>query len=605
MQLMTSKLSQAVFRAGGLSAFVRKALKLIASQGWPGFIEGLDRAKNFGRLQICNPRIYREWLSLFESQKTMVIATSHNSTCAINVIVYAPRDESTHINPIVESLENQTHTNWRAIIICEDSLQAPTLKSFIGNRNTDRWSVLVRPTKEDLKYLLEGCTWITINFGSKIYAKHTLSEIANHSQQSEARIIYCDEDVIDEQGRRSHPHFKPDWNPDLLRSYNYLAEAVFYHRDIAFRLGDFEAKVSEKAIYSLALQATNSCKDTEIVHIPKPLVHSLRPTNHSRGTRTEAAHALMSYYKQTGIAAHVEVTPTTIRTRYSVPHPEPLVSIIIPTKDKKSLLQQCIDSIISTTTYRNFELIIVDNDSSEELTLRYLDFLKTQTRTFIIRDSRSFNYSALMNNAANQANGEILCMLNNDTEVISPDWLTEMVGHILRPEVGVVGAKLLYPDNTVQHAGVVLGIGGCAGHAHRGFKKHDPGYFSRAEVVSNYSAVTGACLVTTKKIYQSLGGFDEENLAISYNDIDFCLEAKEAGLLTVWTPYAILYHHESASRTTDEKPSERDRALQEETFFLEKWGNKLQYDTAYNINLTLKHENFSLAYPPRPYTFKT
>lgn len=595
------KLRRAIRRAGGLRALIAKALKLIALQGWAGLISGVRRSKNFGQLQVCSSEVYSEWHSLHEPLLHCRSAKDQTGGALIKIILY-PANQTVHsLKPTINSIEKQTHSNWKVIAICEDPSQALALSRIFTPHNKSRLETLIKPADLDPLQMLEDCAWITFNSGSTIYDTNVLRYVASCDNTTTPRLIYCDEDILDSQGRPSQPYFKPDWNPDLLRSYNYLGEAVFLHRTLALKIDGLENLIKEFAIYELLLQASSHCKTSEIKHIPKPLSHS---THRNRCGNTPSAatiDALHNHYQQLQISAEIEATPSGLRTRYPTPKPEPLTSILIPTKNKGNLLKQCIESIFSKTLYQNYELIIIDNGSDDEPTLHYLNTLASKPRVKIVKDNRKFNYSSLMNNGANHANGEILCMLNNDTEVISADWLNEMVGHVLRPEVGVVGAKLLYPDDTVQHGGVILGVGGCAGHAHRGFDRDDPGYFGRAQVASNFSAVTGACLVTTTEVFHSLGGFDEENLGISYNDIDYCLRVIEKGLQVVWTPFALLYHHESASRKSDEKRSEQTRAHQEKSYFLARWQHKIFYDPAYNINLTLEHENFSLAYPPRPY----
>lgn len=595
------KLRHAINRAGGLRALIAKALKLVALQGWSGLISGLHRSKNFGKLQTCSSEVYADWHSRHEPYRHCRETTSQTDGAAIKIILYAANQTTYSLTPVITSIEKQTHSNWRAIAICEDASQALALTKILEPNFKSRWKVLTQPVDRDLSRLLDDCIWITFNSGNTIYDVNAFSHIASCETGSTPCFIYCDEDMVDSQGRPSQPHFKPDWNPDLLRSYNYLGEAVFLHRELALKIDDLQALIKECAVYELLLKASYHCKTSEIKHIPIPLAHSTHRNPWGNGSSTDAIDALRAYYQQMQILAEIEAMPSGMRTRYLIPKPEPLTSILIPTKNKVHLLKQCIESIFTKTLYDNFELIIIDNGSDDEGTLRYLNTLTNNAKVKIVKDNRKFNYSSLMNNGAKHANGDVLCMLNNDTEVISADWLNEMVGHVLRPEIGVVGAKLLYPDDTVQHGGVILGIGGCAGHAHRGFNKDDPGYFGRAQVASNYSAVTGACLVTKTEVFNSLGGFDEDNLGISYNDIDYCLRAIEKGLQVVWTPFALLYHHESASRKSDEKRSERTRAHQEQSYFLSRWQEKIFYDPAYNINLTLEHENFSLAYPPRPY----
>jgi GT2 family glycosyltransferase len=309
--------------------------------------------------------------------------------------------------------------------------------------------------------------------------------------------------------------------------------------------------------------------------------------------------ALNAHFERQGINAKAELLVTGYRVRYVLPTQLPLVSLIIPTRNQLKLLRQCVQSIQTKTTYTNYEIIIVDNGSDDRATLRYLDALAATPGIRIMRDARPFNFSALNNAAVQMARGEVVGLINNDIEVISPDWLSEMVSHALRPEVGAVGAKLFYADDTVQHAGMVLGIHGIAEHAHRFLPRGDGGYCGRAGLIQSFSAVTGACLVVRKSLYTLVGGLNEIELQVACNDVDFCLRLREAGYRTIWTPYAELYHHESASRGFDDTPEKQARSAKEVAYMQQRWGDALLNDPAYNPNLSLDIDDFSLAWPPR------
>jgi GT2 family glycosyltransferase len=286
------------------------------------------------------------------------------------------------------------------------------------------------------------------------------------------------------------------------------------------------------------------------------------------------------------------------RVRYPLPNSAPFVSLIVPTRNGLRLIRQCVDSILNKSTYSNYEIIIVDNGSDEPEALQYFESMKMDSRVRVIRDERPFNYSELINTACAAVRGSIIGLINNDIEVISPNWLSEMVSHALRPEVGAVGAKLWYLNGTVQHTGVILGIRGVAGHAHRYLKRYRNGYFGRANLIQSYCAVTAACLVVRKEVFKKVGGFNEA-LQVAFNDIDFCLRVREAGYRNVYTPYAQLYHHESATRGVEDSPEKYLLFMQESTYMKQLWGHVLANDPAYSRNLTLEHEDFSLAWPPR------
>ena len=284
-----------------------------------------------------------------------------------------------------------------------------------------------------------------------------------------------------------------------------------------------------------------------------------------------------------------------------MPAAPPLASLIIPTKNNVALLRQCINSILGKTSYPNYEILVVDNGSDQPETLDYLKTLTANPQIRVIRDNYAFNYSALNNYAVTFAKGEILALVNDDievSEVASADWLTEMVSHALRPGVGAVGARLWYPNQTLQHAGMVL-VGGVARHVHKHLPKGEAGFNSRAVLTQNFSAVTGACLVVKKTLFEQVGGLNDQELAVGFNDVDFCLKLVEAGYRNVWTPYAELVHHESATRGQDHSPEKQRRAEKELRYMRKRWGDKLHVDPAYNPNLSDGRDDMSFVWPPR------
>jgi GT2 family glycosyltransferase len=288
-----------------------------------------------------------------------------------------------------------------------------------------------------------------------------------------------------------------------------------------------------------------------------------------------------------------------LRVTYALPLERPLVSIIIPTRDRASLLQKCVESIFAKTDYENFEIVVIDNESSEADALRYLEELRKNQAIRVERINGPFNYSLLNNRGVDLARGSVIGLLNNDVEVINASWLSEMVSHALRPEVAIVGARLWYRDGTMQHGGVILGAGGIAGHAHAGIR-YEHGYFARAHLTQNFSSVTAACAVMRRELYQKVGGLDADHLAVAFNDVDLCLRLRTAGYWIVWTPHAELYHEESASRGFEDSTPKQVRFLAEIDYMNGKWGDLLRRDPFYNPNLSLDGERlFTLAFPPR------
>jgi len=289
----------------------------------------------------------------------------------------------------------------------------------------------------------------------------------------------------------------------------------------------------------------------------------------------------------------------TVVVTYPLPDPLPLVSLIIPTRDGFRILKRCVESIVRKTDYPRYELIIVDNQSSERKTCSYLERLQRKGVARVIRYDAPFNYSAINNYAVREANGEVIGLLNNDVEVISRGWLTAMVRHACRPEIGAVGAKLYYPDGRIQHGGVIFADRGRAFHAHRCVDGTSSGYHGRLVATQAFTAVTAACLVVRRELYEEVGGLDEEHLTVAYNDVDFCLKLRAAGYRNLWTPEAELYHHESVSRGEDDTPEKRERAHRETEFIFKTWGDQMAVDFAYNPNLSIRATDFSPAFPPR------
>ncbi|CAO3459461.1 Glycosyl transferase, group 2 family [Azospirillum largimobile] len=432
------------------------------------------------------------------------------------------------------------------------------------------------------------------------------AELALHPDTD---ILYSDEDKIDADGERYDPHFKSDFNLDLLHGQNMVNHLGVFRRSLIERAGRFRLGFEGSQDYDLTLRAVEQTEAARIRHIPAILYHwRVFPESAAFSTvelprATAAAHkALTEHFQRRGVAATVETSPSTARftrIRYALPARLPRVSLIVPTRDKVDLLKGCVDGLLHRTDYPDLEILIVDNNSEEAATFAYFDTLKDEPRVRVLTYKAPFNYSSINNFAAAEATGEVLGLINNDIEVMEPGWLAEMVSHALRPEVGAVGAKLYYADGTIQHAGVVTGICGVAGHVHKGLTRDAYGYFSRAQLTQDLSCVTAACLILRKEIFDEVGGLNSEKLAVAFNDVDFCLRIREKGHLVVWTPFAELYHLESASRGPDTAPDKVKRFMGEVAYMQERWGDSLLADPYYNPNLTLDAENFGLAFPPR------
>ncbi len=427
-----------------------------------------------------------------------------------------------------------------------------------------------------------------------------LTWFARAFAQTPARILYADSDRIDESGAHREPEFRPDFNPDLLLSTPYIG-SVCLDRDL---LESLAAEMTDEPEgvwqYDLLLRAAERIEPHVWLHIARVLTHRVRPDTDALGDEQALARALSvlrAHIERSRIQGEAAIDealylanpqiprlPRTFaaRIRWPVPEPAPKVSIVVPTRDGQELVRTCIESILERTKYPDYEILLVDHESTDPAALQYFDSLDRQLQVRVLHYTGAFNWSAINNLAASRASGEVLCFLNNDTEVLVPDWLEELVGHACRPGIGAVGAKLLYRDGTLQHGGIILGVHGIAEHPFTGLPADKSGYMMRAGLVQNLSAVTGACLVCRRAVFDSVGGFDVVNLGVAFNDVDFCLRLGEAGYRNVWTPYARLYHEGSKTRGRDGSADKRSRLDKEMDYMRKRWPRQLRRDPYYN-----------------------
>ena len=400
-----------------------------------------------------------------------------------------------------------------------------------------------------------------------------------------ATVLYGDQDRLDDRGRRRDPWFKPGWNLEMFLAQDYLSDCAAIRSDVA-KMAAVDAASDLDALLLEAISRADGC----VVHVPHILVHSASPARRPPTDRTEfvARHLAPSG------ATCTRGPFGTVEVHWPLPAKPPLATIIVPTRDKVKLLRACLDSVLSLTRYPAFEIIVVDNGSADPETLEYFAELAANPAVRVLSNDEPYNFSALNNFAARHANGQYLCLLNNDTEVIAADWLGAMMRYAVRPDVGAVGAKLLYADGAIQHAGVVVGMGEAAGHAHRFTPNDQPGYFCQPHVAQFVSAVTAACLVVDKAKFESVGGLDDENLAIAYNDVDLCLKLQARGWRNVYVPRAVLFHHESKSRGSDFSAEHVDRYRRELTVLQERWSTRDYADPLHNPNLDRHSETFVL-----------
>lgn len=439
---------------------------------------------------------------------------------------------------------------------------------------------------------------------------HALYMVAEElNAHPDADVIYSDEDKIDEVGQRSAPYFKCDYNPDLFLSHNMISHLGVYRTSLVREVGGFRPEFDGSQDYDLALRVIERTTPERIRHIPHVLYHwrAIPGSVALSGDQKDYAHdkaraAIQSHLDRTG-KTNAKAEPTfngnLHRVNYPLPDPAPRVSIIIPTRNAKDLLQVAIESCLEKTRYPDFEILVVDNQSDEADSINYLEQIANNPKVRVLNYKKPFNFADMNNMAAAKATGSVLCFLNNDTEVIREDWLVHMVSHALRPEIGAVGAKLYFPDDTVQHAGIVLTPEFIAWHAFSRFPRSHSGFFGRAILQQNYSAVTAACMVVRRELFKKVGGFDAKTFAVSYNDVDLCLRLNAEGFRTFWTPFAELYHYQSASLGKPKSDARVEQFESEAKAFRDRWASIIAEDPCYSPNLTERLEDFSLAFPPR------
>lgn len=522
----------------------------------------------------------------------------------LSIVIPVYNTPKQYLEEVVASVINQSYENWELILVDGHSTKQETiqaLSSFHDERimvvRLEENKMISNNTNEGLKKI-KGA-YVGFVDHDDVLTLDALYCMVEKLNESDYDMIYSDEDKINQDGTRLfQPHFKPDFNIDMLRSYNYITHFTILKVTMLSKVGLFDSACDGAQDYDMFLRFANAT--SHIGHVPRVLYHwrvHAQSTAQDVKAKTyvlEAGkRALSKHLKNAALSGIVSdgLFPTSYRIQYDL-YSHPLVSIIIPNKDHVNDLKKCIVSICERTFYSNYEILIVENNSTEPSIFEYYTQLKKQEHIRIITWKSEFNYSAINNFAVQHAKGDVLVLLNNDIEIISGRWLEEMLMYAQRGDIGAVGAKLYYPNNTVQHAGVIVGIGGVAGHSHKYYDRDDDGYFGRLKVVQNMSAVTAACLMIEKRKFAEVGGLDE-GYQVAFNDVDFCMKLNEKGYRNVFTPYAEMIHHESLSRGGEDSPEKIVRFQSEIQRFEKRWG--LWYeDPCYNRNLSITKEDFSL-----------
>lgn len=562
--------------------------------------------------------VYHQWISKFETPLFVDQKLLQEKQCKfdlqplITVILPVYNTEEKYLRQAIESVQAQVYENWELCIV-DDASPAPHIKPLIEGYSAldSRIKTVFSQSNEHIA----GASNRALNIASGEYvafldhddtlAMHALYAVVERINESpSSQIIYSDEDKIDENNVRSSPHFKSGWNRDLFYSYNYICHFTVIRRELISEVGGFRSGIDGSQDYDLLLRILEKAKFKNISHIPHVLYHwraiegsTAAGADQKNYTTSAGIKALQDHFISLGqgnVMVGMSVKENLYRIKYPIPDSPPLVSLLIPTRNGLKYLKPCVDGIIEKTQYKNYEIIILDNQSDDSETLQYLHDIAQLKNVRVELYDNEFNYSAINNFGVQCAKGEIIGLINNDIEVIEGDWLNEMVSQVCRDEIGCVGAKLLYEDKTLQHAGVILGMGGVAGHSFIGLGESDPGYYYRAQLVQNYSAVTAACLLLKKSTFNEVGGLDEENFKVAFNDVDLCLKVREAGYRNLWTPHATLFHYESKSRGYEDTPEKQKRFASEVAAMKLKWSTSLSSDPYYSQNLCVNGATFAL-----------
>ncbi|CCY71443.1 glycosyl transferase group 2 family [Clostridium sp. CAG:921] len=524
----------------------------------------------------------------------------------ISIVVPMYNTKFSYFVELIDSINNQTYQNFEVCLADSSKIPDVQIQKYIQELNSNK--IVYKNISQNLG--ISENTNVAISFSTGDYVAfcdhddvisiNALYEVVKAINSSDADFIYTDEDIL-ENGIRKNPHFKPDFSPDLLTSYNYICHLCVVKRKLLDEVGLLNKEFDGAQDYDFVLRATEKAKN--IVHIPKVLYHwraHETSTSYSSSAKEyvymAGKRAIEEHFKRINIKAKVEILdePGRYRVKYDVIG-NPKISIIIPNKDSKSDLKKCIDSILKSS-YQNYEIVIVENNSKTKEIFDYYDKIQKDNDNIKVVSIKidKFNYSLINNFGVKNSKGEYIVLLNNDTKVLSNNWMEEMLGICQRDDVGIVGAKLLYPDFKVQHAGVVVGIGGVAGHVNVNIAENEEGYFSRANVINNFSAVTAACLMIKRSIFEKIDGLDEK-LQVAFNDIDLCMKVRKLKYLIVFTPYAKLMHYESKTRGSEDTPEKIKRFESEMDVFKSKWKDELDRgDPYYNINLRLDKVNFEI-----------
>lgn len=591
--------------------------QLVKSLVFNTFRKGAERERSLNRMIIrtlINQKfdidLYMKWIITneplsYDLDQQRLSSKKFTFQPFISIVTPVFRPPEKVLKTVLESVRLQTYPNWEHCLVNaapDDQATTQVLKSYA--QKDKRFHV--KTLDENLGIAANTNAAIRMSSGEWIafldhddqlapFALYEMVKVIN--QEPETDVIYSDEDKLNaENQQRFSPFFKPDLNPDYLRSLNYMTHFLAVRKEMGDSVGWVDPAFDGSQDFDLALKLVE--KTDKIQHIPKILYHwrtvagSAAGSASNKGFAVDAGErALQAHLDRCGVGDYVVPGKFPYQIHYAIKG-EPKISIIIPNKDNPLILKRLIDSIFIRSTYRDFEILIIENGSRDPNLFQYYETLKQHPEIKILEWDKPFNYSLVNNFGEQHATGNVVLLLNNDLEVISNDWLERMLEHALRREIGAVGAKLLYPNDTIQHAGVIVGMFGAAGHSHKGYPRQAPGYYNRLLCVQNYSALTAACLMLRREVFTMVGGLDPA-FKVEFGDVDFCLRILSHGFRNVWTPYAELYHHESLTRGGYDTEEKRNLNKHEVMLFQSRWANFLeQSDPCYSPNLTTRAEDF-------------
>ncbi len=553
---------------------------------------------------------YGQWCAqhaLTEDEKKAQRETKWENPVKISVVVPIYRTPEVFLRQMIESVTEQTYPHWQLCIADgsgDVSGTKPVVEEYLSDSRI-KYHVLEKnlgiADNTNAAIAMADGGYIALFDHDDLLTEDALYEVAQKIKETGADLVYTDEDkVTADLSERYQPNFKPDFNLDLLRANNYICHLLVVKRTLIEKVGGQDREFDGAQDHEFLFRCVE--KAEKIAHIPKVLYHwrvhkaSTADNPLSKKYAYDAGkRAVLEHIHRCGEEAEVTDTkfPGFYRVKYQV-QGEPLVSILIPNKDERDTLKQCLDSIKEKSTYHNYEIIIIENNSTKQETFDYYKEIDGKDKIRVVYWKSGFNYSALNNFGYTFAKGEYILCLNNDVSVITADWLERMIGQCQRKKVGITGVKLYYPDDTIQHAGVIVGIGGVAGAMFVGMKRERSGYLRKAILQQDLSAVTAACMMVDRGAWEAAGGFNED-LAVAFNDIDFCLKVREAGYLVVYEPNVELYHYESKSRGYEDTPEKQKRFQGEVNYMKEHWSHILEEgDPYYNKNFSLNTCNYTL-----------